>query len=174
MSDRLAHTLDHRVKTKAEVAASEDAVTTVRRIELITGAGRRRQWSNDDKASIIVESLKHGANVSEVARRHGLRPQQLFAWRRKARAATPPPYTPQATARPRKLPARAETVPAFSPVVLAVDASPASASTSEPSRPGVDVGGRIEIAINDMVVHIIGQVESAALVSVLRAARRAS
>ena len=34
----------------------------------------------------MVESLKPGANVSEVARRNGLSPQQLFAWRREARA----------------------------------------------------------------------------------------
>jgi len=50
----------------------------MRRIELITGTGRRRRWSADEKARIVVESLKPGASVSEVARRHGLSPQQLF------------------------------------------------------------------------------------------------
>ena len=39
----------------------------------------------DDKARIIAETLEAGAVVSEVARRHGLRPQQLFTWRREAR-----------------------------------------------------------------------------------------
>jgi transposase len=58
----------------------------VRRIELITGGGRRRRWSSADKARIVMESLKPGANASEVARRNGLSPQQLFAWRREARA----------------------------------------------------------------------------------------
>jgi Transposase len=60
-------------------------VVGVRRIEVITGTGRRRRWSSDDKARILLESLKPGANVSEVARRHGLSPQQLFGWQREAR-----------------------------------------------------------------------------------------
>src|SRR2546427_2472981 len=35
--------------------------------------------------SIIVESYGAGETVCAVARRHGLTPQQLFAWRRLAR-----------------------------------------------------------------------------------------
>ena len=56
-----------------------------RRFEVINGAAGRRQWSMDDKARIIAETLEAGAVVSEVARRHGLRPQQVFTWRREAR-----------------------------------------------------------------------------------------
>lgn len=59
-------------------------VSAFRRIELITGSARRRQWSSDEKARIVSESLRPGANVSEVARRNGLSPNQLFAWRRQA------------------------------------------------------------------------------------------
>src|SRR5207245_10465273 len=57
----------------------------VRRIEVFTGAGRRRSWSREEKAAIIVESYGAGETVCAVARRHGLTPQQLFAWRRLAR-----------------------------------------------------------------------------------------
>jgi transposase len=58
----------------------------VRRIEVITGGGeRRRRWSDDEKAQAVEESLARGAVVSEVARRRGLTPQQLFSWRREAR-----------------------------------------------------------------------------------------
>ena len=57
----------------------------VRRIEVITGAGGRRRWTLDDKARIVEETLDQGASVSVVARRHGLTPQQVFAWRREAR-----------------------------------------------------------------------------------------
>lgn len=58
----------------------------VHRIEVITGGGeRRRRWSDDEKAEAIEESLRSGAVVSEVARRRGLTPQQLFSWRREAR-----------------------------------------------------------------------------------------
>jgi transposase len=57
----------------------------VRRIEVFTGAGRRRSWSGEEKAAIIAESYGAGETVCAVARRHGLTPQQLFAWRRLAR-----------------------------------------------------------------------------------------
>ena len=57
----------------------------MRRIEVINGAGGRRRWSADDKARILEETLVPGAAVSEVARRHGLSPQQVFGWRREAR-----------------------------------------------------------------------------------------
>jgi transposase len=59
---------------------------TVQRIEVITGGGeRRRRWSDDEKAEAVEESLQPGVVVSQVARRRGLTPQQLFTWRREAR-----------------------------------------------------------------------------------------
>lgn len=69
----------------------------VRRMEVFTGAGRRRTWSAADKAAIIAESYGAGETVCGVARRHGLTPQQLFTWRRRARQpalATPPMFVP--------------------------------------------------------------------------------
>jgi transposase len=57
----------------------------VRRVELINGIGGRRRWSTDDMARIVEETLAPGAVVSEVARRYGLSPQQVFGWRRQAR-----------------------------------------------------------------------------------------
>jgi len=56
-----------------------------RRVEVFTGAGRRRTWSVEDRATIIAESYAGGDTVSGVARRHGLTASQLFAWRRAAR-----------------------------------------------------------------------------------------
>jgi transposase len=46
----------------------------IRRIEVITGTGRRRRWSAETKAHIIAQSFTGEASESEVARRHGLRP----------------------------------------------------------------------------------------------------
>jgi transposase len=69
----------------------------VRRIEVFTGDGRRRSWSAAEKAAIIAESYGAGDTVCAVARRHGLTPQQLFAWRRLARQsalAAPPMFVP--------------------------------------------------------------------------------
>lgn len=69
-------TLEHTLEPEA---------TTVHRLEVITGTGRRRRFSEDFKARIVEETLVTGSVVSEVARRHGLTPQQLFTWRRQAR-----------------------------------------------------------------------------------------
>jgi transposase len=57
----------------------------VRRLEVFTGAGRRRRWSREQKAQVIAESYAGLESVSAVARRHGLTVQQLFTWRRHAR-----------------------------------------------------------------------------------------
>jgi transposase len=65
----------------------EPETASVQRLEVITGTGRRRRFSGAYKARIVEETLAPDAVVSEVARRHGLTPQQLFGWRRQARDA---------------------------------------------------------------------------------------
>ncbi|MDF2115186.1 transposase [Roseiarcaceae bacterium H3SJ34-1] len=62
---------------------SKDDEEAFRRIEVFTGAGRRRSWSRDDKARIVAESHGEGETVSAVARRHGISAQQLFGWHMK-------------------------------------------------------------------------------------------
>jgi len=64
----------------------EPRPASVRRLEVLSGDLGRRRWPDEVKARIVRESLTAGAVVSAVARRHGLRPQQLFTWRRLARA----------------------------------------------------------------------------------------
>jgi len=56
-----------------------------RRVEVLTGPGRRRKWSDEDKARIVAETLEPGAVVADVARRRQVCPQQVFAWRREMR-----------------------------------------------------------------------------------------
>src|SRR3954464_11113237 len=53
-----------------------------RRLEVFTGAGRRRTFPADEKAAIVAERYSPGRTVCGVARRHGLTPAQLFTWRR--------------------------------------------------------------------------------------------
>ncbi len=58
-----------------------------RRIEVITGQRRRRRWTAQEKARIVAESFEEGANISEVARRHGVVRGLLTVWRHKVAAA---------------------------------------------------------------------------------------
>jgi transposase len=70
--NRFNHNVDRRVKTKA---------APLQRVEVITGVELRREWTDEEKLAIIAESCQAGAVISDVARRHGLRPRQLFTWR---------------------------------------------------------------------------------------------
>ena len=171
MSDRFDHKLKHTLESKADEA---DAITDrFRRIELITGTGRRRHWSSDEKARILLESLQPGANVSDVARRNGLSPQQLFGWRREVREAEPAASSVRKRGRPKTVCDGApsvDTAPArFAPIVIA----PAAPAPPPPPPTGASAG-TIEIAIGDAVVRVSGQVDMALLAAVLRMVRRAS
>jgi transposase len=46
------------------------------------GKGSRRTWSPEDKQRIVEEAIRPGASVAEIARRHGLNANLVFAWRR--------------------------------------------------------------------------------------------
>lgn len=74
--DRFDHKVDRKVETKP---------ARMQRIEVITGVKRRRAWSREEKRAILTESFEDGVVISEVARRYGLRPQQLFTWRNEFR-----------------------------------------------------------------------------------------
>ena len=84
-----------------------NAAAPAQRLEIFTGAGRRRAWTAEEKAAIVAESVEDDAVVSHVARRHGLTPQQVFAWRRQARRGTEvdvatPAFTPIVVAAPSR------------------------------------------------------------------------
>ena len=114
-----------------------------RRIEVITGVGRRRRWTDEEKAWIVAESLDPATTVSAVARRYGLHASQLFGWRQQL-----------------AIPAARE-APAFVPVVVAEDgaASPA------------EMTGRMEIALGPVVVRVGADVDAGALRRVLEVVR---
>src|SRR5688572_12510488 len=170
MSDGFDIRLKRKLESSVEFGGGN--VSAVRRIELITGTARRRQWSSDEKARIVMESLRPDANISEVARRNGLSPQQLFGWRRQAHAlfkegdetkpADGAAIAPVRQARRRKEQhERPLETPMFAPVAISAPSPPPS---SEPANTG-----RIEIAIGDVVVRVLGQVETAMLTAALRA-----
>ena len=139
-------TLDHTLEPEA---------TAVRRLEVITGTGRRRRFSDDFKAVIVEETLVPGAVVSEVARRHGLTPQQVFTWRRQAQQ----PIASEADA--------AKFVPA-----VVEPAFPARRSRGRPrKRTGQVVrgSGSIEVEIEGVSVRIGRGAEAKTVAAVLRA-----
>ena len=113
-----------------------------RRIEVITGVGRRRRWTDEEKAWIVAESLDPATTVSAVARRYGLHASQLFVWRQQLAA-----------------PAVRE-APAFVPVVVAEDGT-------APAEPV----GRIEIALGPAVIRVGADVDATALRRVLEVVR---
>jgi transposase len=117
-----------------------------RRIEVITGVGRRRRWTAEDKARIVAESLDPATTASAVARRYGLHTSQLFAWRRQLHRC---PSSPAASGGP-----------AFVPVLLAED-----------DRAPAEAGGRMEIVLGPAVVRVAGDVDAAALRRVLEVVR---
>tara|TARA_R110002096_G_scaffold285810_1_gene479551 strand:+ start:201 stop:581 length:381 start_codon:yes stop_codon:yes gene_type:complete len=47
----------------------------------ILGAERRRFWHDDDKLDIVMSVGVGGASVTQVAQRHEIRRQQIYAWR---------------------------------------------------------------------------------------------
>jgi transposase len=110
----------------------------------------RRRWSWEAKARILEETMLPGANVSAVARSHGLNPQQLFAWRRKA-------IRSGAVA---MLPARPEV------------ATQSFASVEMAPGDGVP-GGGIEIVIGDATIRAGSSVAPTLLAQAIRAVRSA-
>lgn len=50
--------------------------------EIMPGRERRRRWAAAEKLAMVAETQEPGVTVSLVARRHGVAPNQLFAWRR--------------------------------------------------------------------------------------------
>ncbi len=79
-----------------------------RRVEILTGLGRRRRWSDDDKARIVEETLRPGTVVADVARRWQVSSQQVFTWRREMRrgAAAPQDFVPIVAEPPTVMPVR--------------------------------------------------------------------
>jgi transposase len=51
-------------------------------VKLIAGVERRRCWSTQEKKAILDEVCQNGASVSQIARKYGINPSQLFKWKR--------------------------------------------------------------------------------------------
>ena len=123
----------------------DDAKGELRRIELLTGPARRRRWSEAEKARIVAEALAPGAVVSAIARRWQVCPQQVFGWRRAARAGG------------LALPTKPDG-PAFVPIVAAAarpmvtEAAPPTPAMHVP--PVASAAPAVEVALAGAVVRV--------------------
>jgi transposase len=144
--------LDHMLEPEAQV---------VRRVEVIRGTGRRRRFSDDDKARIIGETLAPGAVVSEIARRHGLSPQQLFGWRRQARQTASTSAGKEA--------------PLFVPAVVDAPLPMPPLRNRAPKRARADsISGFIEVTIDGVTIRIGRGADARTIAAVIRALKAGS
>ena len=138
--DRFVHNDDHSDVTKP---------VRVQRIEVITGIERRRRWPRDKKLAIVAESFQEGCRVADVARRHGISPQQLFGWRGQLRAELNT--------------AALVEVPLFAPAIVESSVPQSTDIVQAPASPS------IEIVLGQAVVRIRGVVDARTLAVVLKA-----
>ena len=144
---------DRRVDRTVDIKAG-----TFERVEVITGVGRRRSWPAEAKARIVMETLEEGAVVSDVARRHGIRPQQLFAWRNQMRTLRPAETSRQT---------------GFVPVVVADAPPPAVRRADKSKRLMATDSGLIEIVVCATLIRVCAPVDGKTLLTVLRAVKGA-
>ena len=139
--DRFYHNFELSDDTKSD---------RVQRVEVITGVERRRSWPDAVKERIVAESMGGGVVISDVARRNGISPQQLFGWRRQMRV---------------KAAASAE-APSFVPVVADEAMKPVHASEASDRQ---NMPGTIEIVFGAVVVRLNGRIDARTLATVLKA-----
>jgi transposase len=127
----------------------------VRRLEIFTGASRRRKWSHEDKARIVAEIVASGDSVCAVARRHGLSPQQLFGWRRQLREAAA---------------SEAEELQFVPAVVDLVGQAPALRRQRQPSRckSEADVG-TIEVEVDGVTIRVGRGADATTIAAIVQA-----
>ncbi|MCV3244028.1 transposase [Mesorhizobium robiniae] len=147
--------------TVSELTLKSRDEEPVRRLEIFTGSGRRREWLPEEKARIVAESYDAGETVSAVARRYALSPQQLFAWRRSARvplANTPSPE------------------PLFVPAVVAApEPSPAGErARSTRKRKAAREAGVIELEIDGVAMRVGRGADARTVAAVIRALKASS
>ena len=134
--------------------SDETSARRPRRVEVITGPERRRDWPDAEKIAIVAKALEPGANVSEIARQHDINPQQLFGWRKRWRAEA------EALIEAQRPP-----LAMFAPVMIDTSPLPPPVVTTS-----LDAG-TIEISVGAMTVRIKGAADAKTLAVVLKALR---
>lgn len=82
----------------------------------ILGLERRRRWSDEEKLGIVLEVGVGGATVTQVAQRHEVTRQQIYAWRHELKKKGLLSPLPEAIFLPVELGERQELAKAPAPV----------------------------------------------------------
>ena len=113
------------------------------------------------KASIVAECYSGLEGVSAVARRHGLDPSQVYAWRRDLRK--------QLEAAGVVLPATEPEVPSFVPAIVEANATADSAPKRRPRRRRRSTGAAVELEIDGVAVKIGRGADASVIAAVIEA-----
>lgn len=131
-----------------------------RRYDIV--AETRRRWSRAEKRAVVAEASAPGVNVSEIARRHGLKPSLLFRWKNQVADTTEGSVEPANCVSGRG--------PSFVPVALPAPAAcadlPAPAVSDRLPRPASTV--EIEL-ITGRRVRVDVMIDTAALKRIIDA-----
>ena len=121
-----------------------------RRVEVITGRRRRRDWTADEKAEVLSACVAPGSKIADVARRYGVSRGLLWTWRRQAMNDL-----------------AAETAPHFVPLRIEGEVAEGKAIASAPPSGRDQPAGSIEIEIGRARVRVEGAVDPEVLRQVL-------
>ena len=146
--------------SKSRISASTDAATDgVARVEIVTRGEARREYTPDERATVLTEAAVPGARVLLVAQRYGISPSLVYRWRR------------EAAGRPaRQAPPRA---PRFVPL-LVDEGGTRQGAVVPPSAPMQDAGtDRVEVVLRNGRLLRVGAGMDAAVVARLAAALEA-
>ena len=131
------------------------------RVEVITGRQRRRRWTAEEKARIVAESLEADANISDVARRHGLARGLLTIWRRQLSGGGQEPGQSFAAVK----------IDTVAPLSDGAARHLAESAAVGAALPAIRSRGRIEIDVAGARIRIESGVDHATLAMVLAAVR---
>lgn len=142
------------------IISSDDPVSrSAQRFEVFTGAGKRREWPPEVKASIVAECCSGREGVSVVARRHGLDPSQVYTWRRDLRK--------QLEADGMMLPSPEPEALAFVPALIEPSSVPDPAPSRRTRRRITDAA--VELVIDGVAVKIGRGADTGMITAVINA-----
>ena len=146
------------------IVSGDDPVSKgAQRFEVFTGAGKRRDWPPEVKASIVAECYSGREGVSAVARRHGLDPSQVYTWRRDLRK--------RLEAEGPVLPSAEPEVRAFVPAVVEPGTMPDPAPMRRARRRRRAKGAAVELEIDGVAVKIGHGADACTIAAVIEALR---